>query len=403
MRRILLLLACWLPLILTAQNLVLNPGFETLKPNSSIKPCQYVRAGKAFTNAVQDWSAFNNYTPDIVIWHDSLRNCPYPQPHGGHNMAGIIAYHPNADSGYEHDYHELIQGKLKEPLKPGVTYRISCWVQQNDSTAIKHLEAVFGRSASIIPVSCNNLGVWFTEGPIIPTEDFNKTIRDFGVKPHVVENTVVRNKPGAWTQVTATFTADKPYRHFIFGNFSSDAQTQTFPVVSDSLMALRNHNKPYFQKLKRIAYYCVDDFSIEEYRPEDASLQIAAALSTQKTYTLTKVLFNTAEAIVLPESFAELDALAAYLQEQPKLRVEIGGHTDNVGEERANALLSENRAKAVCQYLAGKGVAPERLIAKGYGESKPVAGNDTEAGRKRNRRVECKVLDSTRPQGRPSH
>lgn len=111
MRRILLLLACWLPLILTAQNLVLNPGFETLKPNSSIKPCQYVRAGKAFTNAVQDWSAFNNYTPDIVIWHDSLRNCPYPQPHGGHNMAGIIAYHPNADSGYEHDYHELIQGK----------------------------------------------------------------------------------------------------------------------------------------------------------------------------------------------------------------------------------------------------------------------------------------------------
>lgn len=161
-------------------------------------------------------------------------------------------------------------------------------------------------------------------------------------------------------------------------------------------MTLRNSNKPYYQKLKRIAYYCVDDFSIEAYRPEDASQRIAAALSTKKTYTLTKVLFNTAEAVVLPESFPELDALAAYLQEEPELRVEIGGHTDHIGETQANATLSENRAKAVCQYLAEKGVAPERLIAKGYGESKPVAGNETEAGRKRNRRVECRVVDGRR-------
>lgn len=396
MRKVSFFLSCLFPLILSAQNIVLNPSFETLKPNTIIKPCDYIRNGKVFTSSVQDWSAFNNYTPDLIIWLDSLRNCSYPKPRSGHNMAGIIAYHPNTDSGYENDYHELIQGKLKGPLKPGVTYRISYWVQQNDSTAIKHLEAVFGRSASIIPVSCNNLGVWFTEGPIQPTEDFNKTIRDFGITPHIVETTVVRNKPGAWTQVTATFTADKPYRHFILGNFSSDAHTQTFPVVSDSIMTLRNSNKPYYQKLKRIAYYCVDDFSIEAYRPEDASQRIAAALSTKKTYTLTKVLFNTAEAVVLPESFPELDALAAYLQEEPELRVEIGGHTDHIGETQANATLSENRAKAVCQYLAEKGVAPERLIAKGYGESKPVAGNETEAGRKRNRRVECRVVDGRR-------
>ncbi len=396
MRKILLWLASLLPLILPAQNIVLNPGFETLKANATIKPCQYIRDGKVFTNSVQDWSAFNYYTPDLVIWHDSLRNCPYPKPRSGHNMAGIIAYHPAMDSGYENDYHELIQGKLKGPLKPGVTYRISYWVQQNDSTAIKHLEAVFGRSATIIPVSCNNLGVWFTESPIKPTEDFNRTIRDFDVKPHVVDTQVVRNKPGQWTQVRYTFTADKPYRHFVIGNFSSDGHTRTFPVVSDSIMALRNSNKPYYQKLKRIAYYCVDDVSIEEYRPDSEREKIAAALSAKKTYTLTKVLFNTAEAIVLPESFEELDALAAYLLDNTAVRVEISGHTDHIGEAQANRDLSERRAKAVCQYLNEKGVTPERLIAKGYGESKPVAGNDTGEGRKRNRRVECRVMDGNK-------
>lgn len=389
MKEGLLWLACLLPLGAIGQNLVLNPGFETLKPNAKLIPCQYIRNGKVFTNSVQDWSAFNNYTPDLIVWYDTLRNCSYPQPHGGHNMAGIITYHPGIDAGYENDYHELIQGKLKAPLKPGVTYRISYWAQQNDSTAIKHLEAVFGRSTSIIPVSCNNLGVWFTEGPIQPTEDFNKTIRDFGIQPQVVDTSVVRNKQGAWTQVQYTFTADKPYRYFIIGNFSLDAATQTFPVVSETLLAKRNNNKNFYDKMKRIAYYCIDDVVIEENL---AKAQIAEALKSKNTYTLTKVLFKTAEAIVLPESFAELDALAAYLLENTGVRMEISGHTDHIGEAEANRILSEQRAKAVCQYLTEKGVTSERLIAKGYGESKPVAGNETEAGRKRNRRVECKVV-----------
>lgn len=391
MKRLFLWLLCLLPFGAMAQNLVLNPGFEELTPKSQIRPCQYLSDGRVFTSAVKDWSTFNYYTPDLIVWNDSLSNCPYPEPHGGHNMAGIITYHPNTDSGYEHDYHELIQGKLKAPMKPGTTYRIAYWVQQNDTTAIRHLHSVFGRVTSVAPVSSNNLGIWFTEKPILPTEDFNKTIRDFGVRPHVVEKKIVRNKPGAWTQVVTTFTADKPYRHFILGNFSKDSDTEIYPVIAEDNTDLTKNKNNFFKKRKRIAYYCVDDFSIEEFR--DDGKQIAAALSVNKTYTLTKVLFKTADAEVLPESFEELDALADYLLTQTALRLEVGGHTDHVGEAAANLQLSEARAQAVCKYLEDKGVALNRLIAKGYGKSSPIADNASEEGRKRNRRVECKVLD----------
>ena len=85
--------------------------------------------------------------------------------------------------------------------------------------------------------------------------------------------------------------------------------------------------------------------------------------------------------------------LVAMLNATPAVRIEIGGHTDNVGSEEANLLLSENRAKAVVSYLISKGVAASRLTARGYGESVPVDSNDTEAGRASNRRTQMTVVE----------
>ncbi|HRF39597.1 MAG TPA: OmpA family protein, partial [Saprospiraceae bacterium] len=90
----------------------------------------------------------------------------------------------------------------------------------------------------------------------------------------------------------------------------------------------------------------------------------------------------------LPESKAELDRLQNLLKAEPALRLQINGHTDNVGSDAANQRLSELRAKAVCDYLILGGIAPERLRYKGFGETMPVAPNDTEEGRRRNRRTE---------------
>ena len=110
-----------------------------------------------------------------------------------------------------------------------------------------------------------------------------------------------------------------------------------------------------------------------------------------KPTALRNVFFQTGSAALLPSSTVELDRLAALLQENPALNMQINGHTDNIGEESTNLVLSENRAKAVQDYLLQKGIAPERLHYKGFGESQPVESNETPEGRSRNRRTEFVV------------
>jgi outer membrane protein OmpA-like peptidoglycan-associated protein len=87
-----------------------------------------------------------------------------------------------------------------------------------------------------------------------------------------------------------------------------------------------------------------------------------------------------------------LDELVAYLNRKDDERIEIGGHTDNVGKPASNLKLSLDRANAVRDYLIGKGINPERLTAKGYGMTEPIAENNTEEGRAQNRRTEVKIL-----------
>ena len=82
-----------------------------------------------------------------------------------------------------------------------------------------------------------------------------------------------------------------------------------------------------------------------------------------------------------------------YLEYEEENKFEISGYTDNVGSENSNQVLSESRAIAVVNYLVEHGIAPERLVAKGYGELNPIADNTTEEGRAKNRRTEIKKID----------
>ena len=116
-----------------------------------------------------------------------------------------------------------------------------------------------------------------------------------------------------------------------------------------------------------------------------------ASAPSAKPVVLRNVFFETGSAALLPESTAELDRLAALLTDAAALRIQINGHTDNVGEASANQTLSEARAKSVQDYLVGKGIAPERLKFKGFGETQPMETNDTAEGRARNRRTEFVV------------
>ena len=104
------------------------------------------------------------------------------------------------------------------------------------------------------------------------------------------------------------------------------------------------------------------------------------------------MLFDTNSSYVKHEAYPLLDEVVTILQDNPEIEVEIQGHADNTGTAEYNLWLSERRAGRVMDYLLSKGIDPDRLEAKGYGSTQPVASNDTEEGRAQNRRVELKRI-----------
>lgn len=112
-----------------------------------------------------------------------------------------------------------------------------------------------------------------------------------------------------------------------------------------------------------------------------------------ESVVLRNIFFDYNAFTIRNESEAELTRLKDLILENPQIKVEISGHTDNVGGDAYNLELSENRAKAVTEYLTRAGVPQDRLIYKGYGKTQPIATNDTPEGRQENRRTEFKIIE----------
>jgi OOP family OmpA-OmpF porin len=110
-------------------------------------------------------------------------------------------------------------------------------------------------------------------------------------------------------------------------------------------------------------------------------------------WVLKNVFFDTAKADIKPDMTAGLDEALTVLQKNPGMRIEVQGHTDSDGADAYNLDLSNQRAQAVVGYFAQKGIEANRLSAKGYGESKPVADNKTREGKAQNRRVELQPIE----------
>jgi outer membrane protein OmpA-like peptidoglycan-associated protein len=107
---------------------------------------------------------------------------------------------------------------------------------------------------------------------------------------------------------------------------------------------------------------------------------------------LKNVFFDVNKFELKSESQIELDKVVQLLIDNPSVKIEISGHTDNAGKPADNLVLSNNRAKAVISYFISKNISPQRLTSKGYGETKPVSDNKTDEGRAMNRRTELKVI-----------
>jgi outer membrane protein OmpA-like peptidoglycan-associated protein/tetratricopeptide (TPR) repeat protein len=153
--------------------------------------------------------------------------------------------------------------------------------------------------------------------------------------------------------------------------------------------------KDYAFNVNRKGYLFYSDNFLMSNRSPDSVYEKNIPLQpieTNAMIVLKNIFFDVNKFELKTESQVELEKLVQLLNENPTLKIEISGHTDNIGKPAENLILSNNRAKAVVNYLVSKNIAALRLTTKGYGETKPLADNKTEEGRALNRRTEMKIV-----------
>ena len=153
--------------------------------------------------------------------------------------------------------------------------------------------------------------------------------------------------------------------------------------------------KDYAFNVNRRGYlFYSDNYSLKDKSPDSTyekniSLQ---PIEVNAAIVLKNIFFDYNRYDLKPQSQVELDKVVQLLQDNPTVKIQIEGYTDNIGNAADNLKLSQNRAKAVINYLVKKNISITRLTAKGFGAAKPIAGNETEEGRAQNRRTELKVV-----------
>ncbi len=181
----------------------------------------------------------------------------------------------------------------------------------------------------------------------------------------------------------------------LFASKNAGALTSN-PETGEYIIALPN-GASYSYFAEKTGYYSVSnsvDLSSESDFKEltvDIILQSVRSLE-EKSVVLNNIYFDFDKFDLKPESYIELERVVKFLNDNPSVNIEISAHTDSKGSDDYNLQLSQNRAESVVAYLASQGISPQRLIARGYGESVPIADNSTEEGMQKNRRVEMKVV-----------
>jgi outer membrane protein OmpA-like peptidoglycan-associated protein/tetratricopeptide (TPR) repeat protein len=177
---------------------------------------------------------------------------------------------------------------------------------------------------------------------------------------------------------------------------SGDVMSKVQTDETGSYLVTLPVGKDYAFNVNRKGYlFFSENFSLSDHIP-DSTYNIDIPLEplhANATVILKNIFFDVNRFQLKPESSTELDNIVNLLKENPSLKIQISGHTDNVGKPADNLKLSNSRANAVIQYLIAKGIDAKRLSSKGWGETKPLADNSTEEGRARNRRTEMKVMN----------
>ncbi len=173
------------------------------------------------------------------------------------------------------------------------------------------------------------------------------------------------------------------------GRAASDPGTGAYKIVLP-------YGKEYGIRAIAKGYYPIsenlDVSTLSEYTELEKDLSLVP-IEVGQVVRLNNIFFEFGKAALKAASFPELNRVVSFMKENQKVKIQISGHTDNIGSERTNLFLSQIRAESVMSFLIEKGVAKDRIIAKGYGEQNPIASNASEDGRALNRRVEFKIIE----------
>ncbi len=294
----------------------------------------------------------------------SARDCAVPQnklgyqlPHSGDGYCGIYCS--------KDEYREYLQTQLREPLCPGCRYRVSFHVSlsENSTSAVSSIGALFTAER----IADSGRGIFLQKSHLSLGTLVSQTIST-NYAPQVVSNHTLDDTAG-WMEISGEFVASGGEEFLTIGNFNNVTLVSRAKKTNDT----STHNAANSTNNR----YGSTSFS---------------TLSVGSTVILHNIYFQFDRSTILQQSYKELSSLIAMLHDNPKIRIEIGGHTDSQGSASYNLKLSENRAKSVAEYLTAKGIDPKRIQYRGYGKTKPIADNSTEEGQAKNRRVEIKIL-----------
>lgn len=344
-----------MPYLGIGQNLVRNPSFE------KFIDCPE-KLGN-LENDVIDWNmptlGSTDYFNGCSIAMGTPENFNGKQPADfGVGYVGFYMYAPN-------DYREYIQARLSKTLQKGERYAVSFYVSlaERSDFAVKEF------------------GIRFAEFPVaVETTKVLSGLHFSKMKGQISEELEISyskyySDEIKWVKLTTEFEATGTENYMIIGNFKNNKRTQKYQTK---------------RKITKGSYYYLDMVSVSNVKSKYQNSEVTALkeYKLDSVHIFRDIYFNSNKSKIRGDHQQEMESLLSYLKTNSDTDIEIFGHTDSVGSDSFNSRLSVRRASEVVAYLVENGIKKTRITTKGFGSSKPISTNETEAGRFLNRRVE---------------
>ncbi len=368
--------------VLQAQNLVVDGGFENTFHTESYGGIE------DYTNSfLHNWFEVyskNETTPYVKGKYaiDSVSQSNerfrvgnyYIEPHSGKSYTQLHYIHNNSIPSQFHA--AMFVGKLVEPMQKGKLYDVSMFIAGE-------------RDVSMVSTG---VGIAFASDTVGMSEnEFARKISIATVSDEFVDS-------GNWQSVEGKYLSKGNEKFVVIGYLLPPNQRKYkilryYFLTKDIAKLNKVVGWNVVKSHKFNTNFCVDDVLVSESATQFADDELEKLLPENETFLLRNIEFQTGKATLTESSIPYLNKLLDLLKNNPSKQIQITGHTDSTGEEKGNLLLSQARAKSVATYLQTNGINPAKIKVAGEGESQLLTDNNSEEGRRINRRVEIRFSE----------